>query len=64
MYEDAVLRFVLLYFVFFILGLFTGQIETRTTYRDDIHNQAQFEGLVRSSRFDYGMRIPDKIDWI
>jgi len=43
----------------------SGRFESATTYRDQsISDKTQFNGLRRSSRFDYSLRIPDKIDWL
>jgi len=41
-----------------------GTIESTTTYRQNTTDKELYNGLRRSSRFDYSLRIPDKIDWL
>ena len=43
---------------------FIGTIESTTTYRQNTTDKELYNGLRRNSRFDYSLRIPDKIDWL
>ena len=42
----------------------TGNLESTTTYLQNTLDKELYNGLRRSSRFDYSLRIPDKIDWL
>ncbi|XP_023338849.1 uncharacterized protein LOC111709419 [Eurytemora carolleeae] len=46
------------------LKLSRGRLETATTYKDFIDEETRFNNLRRTSRYDYSLRIPDKLDWL
>lgn len=53
-----------LFYQIITTNIIVGKFESRTTYRENIDEKTSYHGLRRSSRFDYSLRIPDKIDWL